>query len=300
MAGGKRVLINEVLEIIPSSFALILDDLHLVTEPAIYVALDYLLEHALPQMHFVIATRVDPPLALARLRARGQVAEMRLAELRFTDEESMTFLNNRFGLDLIQEELDSLQSHTGGWVVGLRLLAGSLSHLSVGIERQAFIEDLVQSDRYIYDFLAEEVLNQQTPEVRAFLLKTAILFELTPALCQAVTGREDAGSILEQIYHHNLFVLETDIPFRHDPTAESDRSFSSHEAVRSYFATHPTYRYHDLFVEFLRDKLNQEMPELLPELHCERLRLRATLPGPFATIWPLQNGMRRLRSSSRL
>jgi ATP/maltotriose-dependent transcriptional regulator MalT len=261
------VLINEVLEIIPSSFALILDDLHLVTEPAIYVALDYLLEHAPPQMHLVIATRVDPPLALARLRARGQMAELRLAELRFTDEESMTFLNDRFSLDLTQEELDSLQSHTGGWVVGLRLLAGSLSRLSVGVERQAFIEDLVQSDRYIYDFLAEEVLNQQPPEVRAFLLKTAILSELTPALCQAVTGREDAGSILDQIYRRNLFVLETDIPFRRDPTAESNRGFSSHEAVRSYVATHPNYRYHDLFVEFLRDKLNQEMPELLPELH---------------------------------
>ena len=261
------VLINEVLEIIPSSFALILDDLHLVTRPAIYAALDYLLEHAPPQMHLVIATRVDPPLALARLRARGQVAELRLAELRFTDEESLTFLNDRFSLDLTQEELDSLQSHTGGWAVGLRLLAGSLNRLSVGVERQAFIENLVQSDRYIYDFLAEEVLNQQTPEVRAFLLKTAILSELTPALCQAVTGREDAGSILDQIYRRNLFVLKTDIPFRRDPTAESKRGFSGHEAVRSYAATHPTYRYHDLFVEFLRDKLNQEIPELLPELH---------------------------------
>jgi LuxR family maltose regulon positive regulatory protein len=261
------VLINEVLEIIPSSFALILDDLHLVTEPAIYLALDYMLEHAPPQMHLIIASRVDPPLALARLRARGQLAELRLAELRFTDEESMTFLNHRFGLKLDQEELASLQAHAEGWVVGLRLLAGSLSHFSVGVERRAFIEELVQSDRHIYDFLAEEVLDQQTSEVRGFLLETAILSELTPALCQAVTGREDAGSILDQIYRRNLFVLETDIPIKPDLTAESSRRFSNSGAARSHAATHPTYRYHDLFVEFLRDKLNQEMPELLPELH---------------------------------
>lgn len=261
------VLINEVLEIIPGAFTLILDDLHLVTEPTIYVAMDYLLEHAPPQMHLVIATRVDPPLALARLRARGQVAELRLAELRFTNEETMTFLNDRFGLELTQVELDSLQSHTEGWVVGLRLLAGSLSHFSKSVERQAFIEDLVQSDRYIYDFLAEEVLDQQTPEVRTFLLKTAILSELTPALCRAITGREDAGSILDQIYRRNLFVLATDIPYKRDPTVNSNHGFSSSGAILSHTASHPTYRYHDLFAEFLRNKLQQEMPELLPELH---------------------------------
>jgi LuxR family maltose regulon positive regulatory protein len=200
------VLINDVLETLPDPFALILDDLHLITQPTIYAALDYLLERLPPQMHLAVGTRGDPPLALARLRARGQVAELRLADLRFTDDEATLFLNEKLHLGLSPDDLAALQARTEGWPVGLRLLASSLDRIPTPADRTAFITDLAQTDRYVFDFLAEEVLNRQEPDVRAFLLETSILSELTPTLCQAVTGRTDAGTLLEDLDRRSLFL----------------------------------------------------------------------------------------------
>jgi len=249
------VLINEVLDTLPVPFGLILDDLHRVSQPAIFAALDYLLEHIPPQMHLVVGTRLDPPLALARLRARGQVAELRASDLRFTVDEAMSFLNVRLGLDLSPDEVGLLQSRTEGWAVGLRLLAGSLHRLPDTVDRAAFVEHLVHTDRYVFDFLAEEVLNRQEPEVRTFLLETAILPELTAALCQAVTGRADAGTLLEDLYRRNLFLVTI-----------SDRR-SSAAAGPSRVSGQLSYRYHDLFAEFLRYKLQEEWPARVLDLH---------------------------------
>jgi LuxR family maltose regulon positive regulatory protein len=273
------VLINDVLETLSDPLALILDDLHLIIEPAIFVALDYLLEHMPPQMHLVVATRVDPPLALARLRARGQVAELRLAELRFTDEEAMTFLNNHLGLGLSAGDLALLQSRTEGWAVGLRLLASSLDHITSPEERRTFIHHMARTERYIFDFLAEEVFNRQKPEVRAFLLETAILPELTSGLCQAVTGRADAGAKLEELYRRNLFLVQVS-PLQGQASSAfplyGDRRVSRLDQPRpktnylkpAYPPKGETrYRYHDLFAGFLRHKLQQEMPERVPDLH---------------------------------
>ncbi len=248
------VLINDVLETLPDPFVLILDDLHLVTEPAVFVALDYLLERLPPQMHLVVGTRHNPPLALARLRARGQLAELRLADLRFTLDETTRFLNDKLQLGLPPDDLSALHDRTEGWPAGLRLLAGSLAAIPTPTGRSAFIRDLAHTDRYVFDFLATEVLNRQPPDVRAFLLETSILPELTPALCVAVTDRADAGAILEDLYRRNLFLSLQSPVISPQP---------------------PVYRYHALFAEFLRQQLAQEMPERVCELHRRAAQTQA-------------------------
>jgi LuxR family maltose regulon positive regulatory protein len=261
------VLINDVLETLSHPFALILDDLHLISQPSIYVALDYMLEHRPPQMHLVAATRVDPPLSLARLRARGEVAELRLTELRFSDEEATTFLNNRLQLGLSGDELDLLQSRTEGWAVGLRLLGSSLNGLNSAEDRKVFIAHLEQTDRYIFDFLAEEVFNRQEPEARTFLLETSILPELTPTLCQAVTGRNGAGAMLEALYRRNLFLVQIS-PLQGLPISDlRDSRLDQLQLDKGSLKPEPKYRYHDLFAEFLHHKLVQMWPEHAPELH---------------------------------
>ncbi len=253
------VLVNEILELgsepcrLPESFVLVLDDLHLVTTPLIYRALDYLLACRPPSLHLAITTRVDPPMALARLRGRGQVTELRLDELRFTSNESATFLNERLGLSLSESELRMLQQRTEGWAVGLRLLAGSFAGQKQSTRRRCVINHLAQSKRVVFDFLAEEVLNQQTPERRAFLLQTSILSDLTPALCAAVTGRKDALFILEELERGNFFLVAASLP---DLDAQGASSIEQ-----------PTYRYHALFAEFLRERLMREMAEQVRDLH---------------------------------
>ncbi|RLC60804.1 MAG: hypothetical protein DRI80_10190 [Chloroflexota bacterium] len=241
----KRILglwINEIVEAIPHTFGLLLDDLHLITEPQVYALLDYLLEHMPPQMHLAIATRYDPPLSLARLRAQGELAEFRVADLRFTLEETTSFLNDKLRLGLSREDLSSLQSRAEGWAAGLRLLANSLERLPTPAEQSEFIARFAHTDRYVFDFLAQEVLDRQDEEVRTFLLETSILSELTAPLCDAVTGRRDARSILDELDHRNLFVVALD-------------------EARTVF------RYHAIFAEFLRQRLRQEMPRRVAELH---------------------------------
>ena len=245
------VLINDVLESLPDPFVLILDDLHFITEPAVYLALDYLLEHLPPQMHLAAGTRHDPPLALARLRARGQLAELHLPDLRFTLDEATAFLNETLRLGLSPADLAALQSRTEGWPVGLRLLAGSLDRILTPAGRTAFIAHLVHTDRHVFDFLADEVLSRQSTAVRTFLLQTSILSELTAPLCNAVTGRHDAGVLLEELDRRSLFITAA---IRPSPTPTLPHP-------------HTPYRYHALFAEFLRQRLQREMGEQVVELH---------------------------------
>lgn len=240
------VLINDILEMRRAPCVLVLDDAHLITEPSVFAALDYALEQLPPQMRVVVSARHDPPLALPRLRARGRLAELRVADLRFTLDETTIFLNAQLKLDLAPDDLTILQTCTEGWPAGLRLLANSLERIPTTASRRAFIQNLAQTDRYVFDFLAEEVLNCQTRDRRAFLLETAILPELTPALCQAVTGREDAAALLDDLDRRNLFLV-------------NQSPLSSPQT--------PAYRYHALFAEFLRERLAQEMPERVRDLH---------------------------------
>lgn len=244
-AGSEQIrqaiagLINEAVKLLPDPTVLVLDDLHLITEPLIYVALTYLIEHQPPQLRLVVSSRQDPPLPLARLAAHRQLAELRRAALEFTADEATQLLNEAMGLDLSAPDLTALLERTEGWAAGLCLLASSLGHIASAAGRSTFLTAMAQSDRYIFDFLAEEVLRVQEPEMRSFLLRTAVLTELTPAGCQAVTGRADAAAVLEEIYRRNLFV-----------TAMGD-----------------AYRYHALFGEFLRRQLAREMPDQVAELH---------------------------------
>ena len=265
-------LINDTLETLPLPFLLVLDDLHTISELAVYQALDYLLDHMPPHMRLAVGTRRDPPLALARLRSRGELAELRLAELRFTLDEATALLNERLGLDLSAADLATLHARTEGWVAGLRLLAGSLQRIPPPAERAAFITHLAQSNRHIFDLLAEQVLQRQEPHIQSFLLETSILSELTPAYCQAVTGRDEAGSILEELYHRNLFLVAI------DPEPEGGNANPPVYSLADSLS-HPflSYRYHDLFAHFLRQQLARQMPERLPELH-RRAALAQTLP----------------------
>jgi LuxR family maltose regulon positive regulatory protein len=224
-------LINEVAEG-ADAFAFVLDDYHVIEAQPIRSALAFLLDHLPPQMHLVIASRADPPLPLSRLRGRGQLTELRTADLRFTPDEAAAFLNQVMGLGLSAEDVAALEARTEGWIVGLQMAA--LSMRGRDTERIAgFIAAFTGSQRYILDYLTDEVLLQQPESVRTFLLRTAILDRLTGPLCDAVTGRDDGQKMLEQLEATNLFIVPLD----------DERRW---------------YRYHHLFADFLRTKLDKE------------------------------------------
>lgn len=233
--------INEITEILPELW-IIVDDLHLVTEPVVHSTLDYLLEWMPPQMHLIIATRHDPPLSLARLRARGQLAELRVPDLRFTTEEASLFLNEKQHLNISSDDLNKLHLRAEGWAAGLRLLAGSLDHVTSLSERTAFFHDLASTNRFVFDFLAEEVFRRQESKIRRFLLDTSILPEITYSLCNTLTGSMDAQEVIEELYRRNLFLTQVG-------------------------ETGDIYRYHGLFSEFLCKQLKSEQPDRFIELN---------------------------------
>ena len=179
-------LLNEITTI-PDNFVLVLDDYHVIDAKPVDNALTFLLEHLPPQMHLVIATREDPQLPLARLRARGQLTELRAADLRFTPAEAAEFLNQVMGLNLSAEDIAALETRTEGWIAGLQLAALSMQgHQDV----PGFIRAFAGDNRYIVDYLVEEVLQRQPERVRSFLLQTSILDRLSGSLCDAVTGQQ--------------------------------------------------------------------------------------------------------------
>ncbi len=243
-------LLNE-LTAIPDNFVLVLDDYHVLdAEPvnastSVDGALTFLLEHLPPQMHLVIATREDPHLPLARLRARGQLTELRAADLRFTPAEAAEFLNRVMGLNLSAEDIAALETRTEGWIAGLQLAAIALrSPLSMQGRSDAasFIQAFTGSHRFVLDYLVEEVLQRQPEGIHSFLLKTAILDRLSGSLCNAVTGREDGKGVLETLERGNLFIIPLD----------DQRQW---------------YRYHPLFAEVLQARLLDEQPDQVFSLH---------------------------------
>ena len=193
-------LINEIAAL-PESFVLVLDDYHVLDAKPIDRAVAFLLEHLPPRMHLVIATREDPPLPLARLRARGQLTELRAAELRFTSGEAAEFLNRTMGLGLSADDVTALEARTEGWIAGLQLAAlalqGSLS-LQGRADTAGFIESFTGTHHFMMDYLLEEVLQQQTAEVQAFLLGTSILDRLCGPLCDAVMGSSESTNQTNQ------------------------------------------------------------------------------------------------------
>ncbi len=231
-------LINEIVAI-ETNFALILDDYHLITSQTIHDALAFLLDHAPPHMHLIIATRADPPLPLARLRGRGQLAELRLSDLRFTPDETARFLNQIMGLDLTAADIAALDARTEGWIAGLQMAALSMQGQE---DIPGFIRAFTGSNRYILDYLVEEVLQRQPETTQAFLLQTSILRRLAGPLCDAVTGLANGQGMLETMERANLFLLPMDTQRR-------------------------WYRYHQLFVDLLRQRIRQTAPDQIPALH---------------------------------
>lgn len=223
----------------PQALTLVLDDYHLITHEAIHEALAWFLEQLPPTFHFIIASRSDPPLPLARWRARASLLELRAPELRFAREEVSSFLTEVQALSLEPTELRQLEERTEGWPAGLQLAALSLKGSA---DPGLLIAKLSGSQRHILDYLLEEVLEHQPPERREFLLTTSILRTFCASLCDAVSGREDSQAVLEQLEADNLFLVPLD----------EDRRW---------------YRYHHLFAEALAARLEQQDPKKLAEVH---------------------------------
>ena len=239
-------LVNEVArasEHAPGQqWILVLDDYHVIASADVHEAVTFLLDHLPDQLHLVVATRSDPPLPLARLRSRGQLTELRAADLRFTPSEARAFLNQVMGLGLTAADIGALEERTEGWIAGLQLAALSLRGMPEPEEVSGFIEAFTGSNRFVIDYLADEVLARQAPHVRDFLLRTAVLDRLTGPLCDAVTGRADGSRMLEDLERGNLFLVPLD-------------------ARRSW------YRYHHLFADVLRARLLAEHADEVPGLH---------------------------------
>ncbi len=233
-------------------FILVLDDYHAIDSQPVDEVLAFLVEHQPPQMHLVIATREDPPLPLSRLRARGQLTELRAADLRFTPTEAAEFLNRMMGLNLPEADIAALEVRTEGWIAGLQLAALSMQ----GREDSAgFIQAFTGSHRFVLDYLAEEVLLCQPEPVRNFLLETSILVRFCTPLCNAVTERQDGKEMLEFLERNNLFIIPLD-----------DK--------RQWF------RYHQLFADVLQTHLLESKPDRVAVLHSR------------ASVWYEQNGLR--------
>ena len=218
---------------------LVLDDYHLIDSQPVHASLEFLLQHLPPGLHPVLASRADPPLPLARLRARGQLAELRAAELRFTAGEAAAMLRGAAGADLPDAAVAALAARTEGWAAGLQLAALSLRGRP---DVDGFVAAFTGSHRYVLDFLAEEVLERQSGRVRAFLLETSLLERLSGELCDAVIGRAGSQALLEQVEAANLFLVPLD-------------------EVRGW------WRYHHLFADLLRARLQEERPGQVAQLH---------------------------------
>lgn len=243
-------LINDIVNF-SREFVLVLDDYHEIEGQAVQEAMRFLLEYLPSNMHFAIATRADPPLQLAHLRGRGQLVELRAADLCFTPQESAGFLSHLMGLALSEEDVGALTTRTEGWITGLQIAALSMqSHK----DTSQFINTFSGSHRHILDYLLEVVLEGQPENVRNFLLQTSILDHLSGPICNAVTCQDESEMMLEKLEKSNLFIIPLD----------SERRW---------------YRYHRLFADLLRQHLQKTQPELFPALHLR------------ASQWFEHNGM---------
>ncbi|HKT03555.1 MAG TPA: LuxR family transcriptional regulator, partial [Rugosimonospora sp.] len=231
-------VVNE-LAAVPDGVDLVLDDYHLVDDPAVHAGVAFLLEHLPPRVHLVISTRVDPPLPLARLRARGELVELRAADLRFTLDEAAAYFTEVAGLELSTSDIATLDGRTEGWIAALQLAALSMRGRA---DVSGFIAGFAGDDRYIVDYLVEEVLARQPDEVRDFLVRTSILSRLSGPLCDAVTGTPGGRAMLAALDRANLFLVRLD----------DNRQW---------------YRYHHLFADVLYTRLLDGQPDLVAELH---------------------------------
>jgi len=237
-------LINDVVRI-PTDFALVLDDYHLVDARPIHDLIAFLLENLPEQMHLIMATRSDPPLPLlARLRSQNQLTELRAADLSFSADETARLFNESLDLRLSSDDIQMLETRTEGWIAGLQLAALSLKGRE---DSSGFIKAFKGDNRYIADYLAEEVLNRQPENRRNFLLHTSILGRLCGPLCDAVTRQENSRQVLDTLEKANLFIIPLD----------DERYW---------------YRYHHLFADLLAQRLRTQQEGQIPELHLRASR----------------------------
>ena len=231
-------LINDLIRI-PTDVALVLDDYHLVDVKPIHDMIAFLLDHMPTQFHIILATRSDPPLPLARIRSHNQMTELRAADLGFTADETSILFNKSLNLRISTEDIHLLETRTEGWIAGLQLAALSLSGHK---DPSHFINAFKGDNRYIADYLIEEVLNRQPEHSRNFLLQTSILGRLSGSLCDAVTKQENSRQMLIALEKANLFVIPLD----------DERRW---------------YRYHHLFADLLKQRLRLTHGGLVAELH---------------------------------
>ena len=224
------VLVNELADQIETPWLILLEDYHYVTSPVVHQLVDFLLENAPDDLHLVISTRVDPPLALARLRARGQLAELRASSLRFRDEEVSHWMRTNLP-DISNESLNLLSEKTEGWVAALQIVRSSISGRDAR-DVDAMLAGLSGSQQFVFDYLAEEVFKRLPEDIQEFLLRTSILQQMDASACNVVAGVQSSQSILEELERQNLFV-------------------SSLDSQRHW------YRYHYLFREFLLNRLGR-------------------------------------------
>lgn len=249
-----KVVLTSILNEINAhdkEFVLAFDDYHVITEHDIHEALGFLIERLAPHAHALIATRSDPPFPLGRLRARGELKELRASDLRFGTTEAGAFLNDVMNLELTPTDVAALEERTEGWIAGLQLSALTLQGRA---NRSELVKDFAGDNRFILDYLLEEVLNCQTEKVQDFLLRTSVATRLNGALCDALTGDQSGHEMLEQLERANLFLI------RLDNRGE-------------------WFRYHHLFSDLLRLKLKQKQPGAMRELQLK------------ASVWCEQNSL---------
>ena len=252
-------LLNDIATL-PQPAILVLDDYHVISTPAIHESIGYALAHLPPTLHVVLASRVDPPLPMARLRANNGLVDVRAADLRFTPDEAVQFLNQCMQLGLIAEDVSTLLTRTEGWAVGLQLAALAIQSSATPQDPRATIERFGGGSRYVLEYLVEQVLSRQSEPVQQFLAQTAILDRLCGPLCDALLHEgaqppvSPAGqAMLESLERANLFIIPLD-------------------------DQHTWYRYHHLFADLLRARLRQAHPEQIRQLHVR------------AAAWYEQNG----------
>ena len=250
---ARSVLVDLINEIdgLARDMLLVLDDYHAIDSPMVDTELAFLVDNLPSRMRLVVVTREDPDLPLARLRAKGELTELRAADLRFTSEEAADFLGRAMGLRLKPEEVAALEARTEGWIAGLQLAAVSMRGVS---DISGFIASFAGSHRFVLDYLVEEVLRRESEGVQSFLVRTSILDRFCGPLCDALTGGPGATGMLEYLERVNLFVVPLD----------DERRW---------------YRYHRLFAELLRQRLGQGEPAFVSELHVR------------ASAWLEENGL---------
>ncbi len=231
-------LANDILGI-EKELILILDDYHVISNQAIHEGMAFLIDHLPPFLHIILVTRADPPLPISRLRARGQLAELRVADLRFTADEASAFLNQSMSLNLTASDVEALETRTEGWIVGLQLAALSMQG---NTDKHGFIQAFTGSHHYVLEYLMDEVLSHQPESLQRFLLETSILPRMCASLCNAVTEHADSAEVLSDLHRRNLFVTPLD-------------------------GEHSWFRYHHLFAELLNGNLQRTRAADLPILH---------------------------------